>query len=304
VRGVPEARGGVLVVDKPAGMTSHDVVHGVRRALGGVRVGHTGTLDPFATGVLPLVVGRATRLAPYYSGAGKVYLATIRLGWATTTYDHTGETTWQGPASEPRPAADAIARAVADFVGAHDQIPPPFSAKKAGGVPAYERARRGEDVVLRPVRVTAHAIDLVAVEADLVTLRIDCSAGYYVRSLAHDLGRALGTGGHLAALRRTRSGPFDLEAAVGLEPVLRDPSSAWPRLIPVDALLTDLPAVVLTAEGVAWVQHGRAIGPAQTAGLPPGAWPAKARLLGPDGRLWAVAEPAAGGVLHPGLVLG
>ncbi len=301
---MPEARGGVLVVDKPAGMTSHDVVHSVRRALGGVRVGHTGTLDPFATGVLPLVVGRATRLAPYYAGAGKTYLATIRLGRATTTYDYTGDTAWEPPASHPLPTAEAVARAVAAFVGPHDQVPPPFSAKKAGGVPAYERARRGESVVLKPVRVTAHALDVETVEGDLVTLRVDCSAGYYVRSLAHDLGRVLGTGGHLAALRRTRSGPFGIEASVGLEPVLREPASAWSNLIPLDALLADVPAVVLTEEGVARVQHGRDIEPAHAVGGPGGAWPARARLLGPDGRLWAVADLAAGGVLHPGLVLG
>lgn len=296
-----DLRGGVLVVDKPAGLTSHDVVHVVRRALGHPRVGHTGTLDPFATGVLPLVIGKATRLAQFYAGADKEYLARITFGWATDTYDCTGERL-ASPA-QAMPGREAIVSALQGFVGPLDQVPPPFSAKKAGGTPAYERARRGQAVELPPVRVTAHALAVTAAGSDWVAVQVHCSAGYYVRSLAHDLGRVLGVGAHLTDLRRTRSGVFTLAQSIGLEPILRDPAVALARLVPLEALLPHLPGAAVTEEGLAWIRHGRLLGPAQLIGPTPPAGDEPVRLLDPDGRLVAVGTRQAGGVLHPGLVL-
>ena len=298
-----DLRGGVLVVDKPAGLTSHDVVHVVRRALGRPRGGHTGTLDPFATGVLPLVIGKATRLAQFYAGADKEYVARIAFGWATDTYDGTGERTMCPAPAEAMPGPDAIATALQSFVGPHDQVPPPYSAKKTGGTPAYERARRGQLVELPPVRVTAHALAITATGADWVTVQVHCAAGYYVRSLAHDLGRLLGVGAHLTDLRRVRSGVFTLEQSIGLEPVLRDPGVALTRLVPLEGLLTHLPGLAVTEEGLAWIRHGRPLGPSQLAGPAPPAGADPVRLLDPDGRLVAVGTRQAGGFLHPGLVL-
>lgn len=298
-----DLRGGVLVVDKPAGLTSHDVVHVVRRAMGHPRVGHTGTLDPFATGVLPLVIGKATRLAQFYAGADKEYLARITFGWATDTYDGTGERLASPAPPEAMPGREAIVSALQGFVGPLDQVPPPFSAKKACGTPAYERARRGQAVELPPVRVTAHSLAVTATGPDWVGVQVHCSAGYYVRSLAHDLGRVLGVGAHLTDLQRIRSGVFTLAQSVGLEPVLRDPAVALERMVPLEALLTHLPGAAVTEEGVAWIRHGRPLGPAQLLGPAPPAGDQPVRLLDPDGRLVAVGTWQAGGVLHPGLVL-
>lgn len=299
---VPDLRGGVLVIDKRAGLTSHDVVHIVRRALGGARVGHTGTLDPFATGVLALVVGRATRLARFFAEADKEYFAQVRLGSATDTYDATGTVTFTRPAAVPLPDAAAVAAVLAGMEGEQAQVPPPFSAKKAGGVPAYERARRGDRVELPPVRVRAHRLEVERLEGDGLDLRVRCSAGYYVRALAHDLGAALGVGAHLAGLRRLRSGAYRIEESVDLELVLREPDRSLERLIPLEALLPEVPAITLTAEGERRVRHGLAVGPGharQWADPPP-----RVRLLDPGGLLLAIAERQAGGLLHPGLVVG
>jgi tRNA pseudouridine55 synthase len=300
---VGELRGGVLVIDKPAGLTSHDVVHVVRRALGRPKVGHTGTLDPFATGVLPLVVGKATRLAQFYAGLDKEYEARVRFGFATDTYDGTGQPTT--PLADPAalPGRSAVAEALAAFAGTHDQVPPAYSAKKTDGTPAYERARRGETVAVPPVRVTAYAVDLTDTGQDWATIRVRCGAGYYVRSLAHDLGQALGVGAHLTELRRLRCGDFRLADAVGLEPVLRDPEVGLARLVPLDALLPGIPAATLTAQGVEWVKHGRPLGPAQIAGPTPGPEVPTVRLLGQDGQFLAVADRREDGFLHPKLVL-
>jgi tRNA pseudouridine55 synthase len=300
---VGELRGGILVIDKPAGLTSHDVVHVVRRALGRPKVGHTGTLDPFATGVLPLVVGKATRLAQFYAGSDKEYEARIRFGFATDTYDGTGQPTTTPADAGALPGRAAVADALAAFVGTHDQVPPAYSAKKTDGTPAYERARKGEVVTVAPVRVTAHAIDLVDAGQDWATVRVRCAAGYYVRSLAHDLGQHLGVGAHLTELRRVRCGEFGIDDAVGLEPVLVDGGVGLARIVPLDALLPDMPSAVLTAQGVEWVKHGRPLGPAQIQGPVPGLAVAKVRLLAPDGQLLAVADRLGDGFLHPKLVL-
>ena len=300
---------GILVIDKPAGPTSHDVVDRVRRALGERRIGHAGTLDPLATGVLVLVVGRATRLARFLAAADKAYDAAIRLGIATDTYDASGQVI-AGPAVPPGaevaalPDQAAVARALAAFVGTYPQTPPAFSAKKVGGVRAYARARQGAPVEPKPAVVTAYEIALASVEGSLVRLRIRCSAGFYVRTLAHALGERLGVGAHLEALRRTDASGFDISQAATLASVEQEGAAASQRLVPLAAALPGVPAVALTHEGVRHAAHGRAL-----AGLdfqpPPPAGPGPFRLLGPDGRLVAMARGGtAPGVLLPFVVMG
>jgi tRNA pseudouridine55 synthase len=298
---------GVLVVDKPGGPTSHDIVDRVRRALRTRRVGHTGTLDPFATGVLPVCVGRATRLARFLAGGEKEYVATVRLGFATTTDDRTGE-----PLGAPVPVEttpEALAAALDGLVGCFDQVPPAFSARHVGGRRLYELARRGEAVLRSATPVTVHAIRVLAREADTVEMAVRCSAGTYVRALARDLGERLGTGAHLAALRRTRSGPFDLSQAVSGD----DLAGAADRMIPLAGLLLDMPVVTVAAEGRRLVSHGRELGPGDVVrGFPEGPVE-RVRILDESGALLALAVPTGLGpgpsalprvpALHPDVVL-
>jgi tRNA pseudouridine55 synthase len=288
---------GALVVDKPAGLTSHDVVASVRRRLGGVRVGHTGTLDPMATGVLPLLVGRATRLAQFLSGDTKTYEATIRFGWATSTYDAEGDAV--GAAVDGRVDAGALARALDAFRGTFAQRPPAYSAKRVDGRRAYDLARADRAPDLAPVRVTLHEADVLAVTGDTAQVRLTCSAGFYVRSLAHDLGTAIGTGAHLAALRRTASGPFAIERAAGLDVLLADEEAAASALVPMADLLPGVPAVRLDPRTVERVRRGQDV---DGAVVPAGT--TLARLLTPEGALAAIARPGAvAGALHPIVVL-
>jgi len=297
---------GVLIIDKPAGPTSHDVVARMRRALGERRIGHTGTLDPAATGVLPLVVGRATRLAQFLTSAAKEYRAWVRLGWATDTYDATGQPvepagTGAPPVTVTREQVEAALEA---FRGTYEQRPPAFSAKKIGGVRAYELARRQAPVEPAPVTITVHALELTACEGDRLELRLVCSAGFYVRTLAHELGRRLGVGGHLTALRRTRSGEFDETMAVPLEEAERLGSAAAGLLKPMDELLTDMPAAVLNASGIRKTGHGQDLGPADLLRRPETVSGGRCRLLDEAGRLVALGEFRTGsGLLHPSLVL-
>ena len=313
---------GVIVIDKPAGPTSHDVVAVMRRALfraprsvgqGKPKVGHTGTLDPLASGVLPLVIGKATRLARFLSSAEKEYEALVELGVTTTTFDRGGDVVAR---NHPRTAADLTPRmieeAVAEFRGTYLQQPPAFSAKKIDGDRAYDLARKNAPVQLQPVEVTAAALDVLEWHGTALRLRLVCSAGYYVRSLADALGKRLGTGGHLAGLVRTRSGDFTLDDAVGLDVLDRTPGQAAARVIPLAALLPSLPAIILTQEGASLAARGGFIGPSHLAG-PPGSLPqrGRVRLLHPDGHLIAIAEPRSAGnapgrssrFLHPGVVL-
>ena len=209
---------GVLVVDKPLGPTSHDVVARVRQLTGVRRIGHTGTLDPLATGVLPLVIGRVTRLASLLSSAAKGYVAEVRFGASTRTYDADA----RFGAAEAPPAPEGLTRELVEealpaFSGVMLQAPPPFSAKKIAGVPAYKRARRNEDVSPAPVEVTVHAIALEHYAQGLARIRLSTSAGFYVRTFAHELGQRLGCGAYLANLRRTQAGDFTLENAVTLQ---------------------------------------------------------------------------------------
>jgi tRNA pseudouridine55 synthase len=298
----PAGRGGVLVIDKPAGPTSHDVVAAVRRRFRGAKVGHTGTLDPFATGVLPLVIGRATRLARYLGGTEKEYDALIRLGRATDTHDITGRVVFEAPEGLALPGPDAVAAALDGYRGTWMQRPPAYSAKLAGGVRSYQRARQGAPLELPPVEVTVSALDLLSVNGPVVHVRLVVSAGFYVRALAHDLGQKLGSGATLEGLRRLRTGTFGLSDAVSLESVA-DAGSTLP-LVPLEALLTGWPSALLTQEGASQVAHGRAVGPAQCVGGGPRVDAGgRVRLLAPGGGLIAVGEAGPGGLLHPSVVL-
>ena len=311
----PVAFDGVLVIDKPAGPTSHDIVACVRRTLSLKKVGHLGTLDPLATGVLPLVVGRATRLASLFAGASKQYDAVIRLGLITDTYDITG--TVVGGADAPRPDAtsaeidglqpspETIAHAAAGFVGSYPQRPPPFSAKKIDGVRAYDLARRRQPVEVTPAQVTVEALTVLSIDGPRVRCRVVCSSGFYIRSLAHDLGDALGCGGCLETLRRERHGPFNLQAAVPLAQIVE--KSAWvaTQFVPMGSLLPSIPAVVVSDQGARRAAHGNPLRVADmvpAAGLPlPNA--GRVRVLDERGRLLAVADRRGDGTLRPKIVL-
>lgn len=302
---------GVIVVNKPAGPTSHDVVAVVRRITRGKKVGHTGTLDPLASGVLPLVIGKATRLAQFLASSDKEYHAEIALGTETTTFDRSGEVV---AAAHPRTVAQVtrgdIDEAIAAFRGTFLQQPPVYSAKKIGGDRAYELARTKLPVVLEPVEVTAFELDVLAWEGSRLHVKLVCSAGYYVRSLAQALGERLGTGAHLAGLVRTRSGDFTIADAVGLDVIDRRPADAAARVVPLSALLPALPAVTLTAEGAALAVRGGFVGSSHLGRGQTLPQSGRVRLLHPDGRLLAIAEARTKRegdnirrFLHPGVVL-
>jgi tRNA pseudouridine55 synthase len=289
--------------------------------LGERHIGHTGTLDPAASGVLPLVVGRATRLARFLSASDKSYEAVIRIGFATDTYDGEGATVgtvYDGAC----PSREVIEAALGAFRGSFLQQPPAYSAKKVAGRRSYKMARakargrserEGAGDLPDPVRVIVHRLDLVGLGADTVTLRVDCSAGFYVRALAHDLGQRLGSGAHLTALRRTRSGDFTLADAVSFEAAEGNHDLARAAVVPLAQMLPRWLSVVLTDEGVRRVAHGRDVGPDDiTAGVLPSGQgarlPARApqavRLLDPQGELIGIALPSESpGVLHPSVVL-
>ncbi|HMF53154.1 MAG TPA: tRNA pseudouridine(55) synthase TruB, partial [Edaphobacter sp.] len=206
---------GLLVIDKPAGMTSHDVVAIVRRATGERSIGHLGTLDPMATGVLPLLMGKYTRLAQYFGHAEKSYEGRIRFGFATDTFDAEGVATT--PVAPLALSLEQLRRLAENFRGEIDQVPPVYSAKKIQGVPAHKLARAGAEVAVKPARITVHEFHLLSLEGDEAAFAIRVSAGGYVRSVAHELGELAGCGAHLSALRRTRAGAFGLEQAIGIE---------------------------------------------------------------------------------------
>lgn len=301
---------GVLVVDKTEGPTSHDVVTFARRALGESRIGHTGTLDPMATGVLPLVVGRATRLAQFLTASDKTYEATIAFGRSTDTYDAKGVTVASG---DQRPTRDALDAALGPFRGTFEQTPPAYSAKNIDGERSYDLARRrsreGSTFVPpsrpNPVTVTVKRLELVTFDGESATIEMQVSAGFYVRSLAHDLGEALGCGGVLTALRRTRSGEFGLDGAVPLADVVQLPRAALSaRLVPFRDLLPELPSVTLrSARQLERLKNGVEMGPDDLL-VPLPTLPPIVRLLAPDGDLVGLAKPGkTPGNLHGWVVL-
>jgi tRNA pseudouridine55 synthase len=303
---------GVIVIDKPEGLTSHDVVAAARRLLNEKRIGHTGTLDPLATGVLPLACGRATRLVRFLSAAEKAYDATVLFGVTTDTLDVTGE---EISRSGDVPSREALIAALRSFAGEQMQVPPAYSAKKVAGRRAYALARRNEPVALDPVRVRVFGIELVEYGHDRCRISLTCSSGFYVRALVRDLGERCGTGATLEALRRTRSGDFSLDEAVDLDTLgpIRDRTNPESRianpaletvLIPMERLLPGFPAVTVTAEGLTRVSHGQEVRPMDLAAdgrLDTAEW---VRLLDPGGALVGIATPQPlSGFLHPEVVL-
>lgn len=292
-----DATHGVIVVDKPAGPTSHDVVDRVRRALDIRKAGHTGTLDPFATGVLPVCLGKATRLARFLTGTDKTYRATVRLGFATNTDDLTGEPV--GPIRPVAVSGGALAEACRALTGPLMQAAPAFSAKWVKGRRAYDLAREGIDTP-RPVSpVTVHAIEVLGHENELVEIEVRCSAGTYIRALARDLGEALGTGGHLVSLRRTVSGPFTMSDAVAWDEI-----GPGARITSLAHLLPELPAATVTPPGVEALRHGRALAASLVAtGFPDAPPPARMRVLDEEGSLVALAVPRGFETPGPGLTL-
>lgn len=249
---------GAIVIDKPAGWTSHDVVARMRRLAATRRIGHLGTLDPLATGVLPLLIGPATRLARFFGEEEKIYEGVIRFGFSTSTYDAEGEAT-----SEEKPYTvdvgaleDLIAQR---FLGEIEQVPPAVSAKKIGGTPAYKLARQNKPVDLKPVTVIIHEFRILDAEGDRLRVRVRCGPGTYVRSLAHDLGAAVGAGAHLASLRRHTSGSFTLEQAISLEDaaVLSAEGRLRERLVPAAQLLPEIPTEIVDLTTIRNIREGR-----------------------------------------------
>ncbi len=254
---------GFLVVDKPAGLTSHDVVQRVRAWAKQRRVGHLGTLDPLATGVLPLALGEATKLSQLLTHGRKSYRGRIRLGVETTTYDREGEVLREFDG--PWPGREQVDKGLELFRGEIEQVPPPYSAVKSGGQAAYRRARRGEQVVLEARPVTIERLDLLDYEPPFLALEVDCTAGTYLRSLAHDLGVELGTGGHLWELERTLSGPFRMAQALALDQL---DALGRERVIPM-AAATGLPGFEVDARTSRRVGHGVQLGRHEVRGAPP-----------------------------------
>lgn len=300
---------GVYIIDKPAGMTSHDVVASVRKILNTRQVGHFGTLDPFATGVLPLSVGKATRFAQFYLRSRKAYEGAMRLGFFTDTYDATGKPTSESATIQPDPAA--LDKAFRELTGRIMQTPPPYSAKRVGGTRAYELARQQKPVALTPVEVEVYALELLGVEGDLVRFAVECSGGTYVRSLAHDFGQKLGCGAHLASLRRTAVAEFHESRAVTVEKLaaaMQEGKLEGCR-VPMEGLLPDCPELVVRGREEQSVRHGHKFELAQA--LRPGRGGAPGRtsvikllkILNPEHRLIAIARHVSGAVYHPDLVL-
>ncbi|MCC6337545.1 MAG: tRNA pseudouridine(55) synthase TruB [Myxococcales bacterium] len=276
---------GVLVVDKPQGLTSFDVVRLVRRALGVKKAGHTGTLDPLATGVLPVCVGDATRIAQFITEATKAYDATVRLGITTDTLDAEGKVEQQRPV--PPVTRELLEVALSRFRGAFPQTPPMYSAVKVNGRRLYELARAGEQVERAPRLVTVFELTLRDFSADELKLSVRCSKGFFVRSLAADLGEALGCGAHLTALRRTQSGPFTLAQALPLAEVQAKGPALAACLVSLADALVDVPELVVGAAEAERVRHGGLVEvPASLAGL--------FQVLGPARELLALADAERG----------
>lgn len=312
---------GVLIIDKPAGLTSHDVVNRMRRLLGQRSVGHLGTLDPMATGVLPIVLGNFTRLAQFYVSSEKTYEGTVRFGFCTDTYDAEGEPTTK--AKDVTLRADEVEAAAAKFRGVIEQVPPPFSAKKIKGVPAYKLARKQKEVSLKPVQVEIKELEVLGVDVDRMRFRARVSSGTYVRSVAHELGKALGCGAHLETLRRVGVAEFTVSQAHTLDELsgkvpgmgrqgtvpggvqgtaseqMRDmpPQPLLEVLIHPRALLPDMPSI--TADGLAAAR----IRSGQTVNLPELSRAPLVKVFVGQRDLIAIARRVAGTLFHPKIVL-
>jgi tRNA pseudouridine55 synthase len=287
---------GVLIIDKSAGLTSHDVVNRVRRILGQRSVGHLGTLDPLATGVLPLVTGGLTRLAQFYTTSQKSYEGVVRFGFATDTYDADGEPsgTAQSVNLQLRQVSDLAAR----FRGVIEQMPPPFSAKKVHGVPAYKLARKKKEVELKPVQVEIKEFEILSVELDRASFRARVSSGTYMRSVAHDMGRELGCGAHLESLRRTAVAEFNISDAHAVEQVEQaaQSGSVEEMFVHPRRLLPDFPSVTADEENAARIHTGRAVN------LPELSQARRVKVFRAQKELIAIATRVAGTLFHPSIV--
>ena len=280
-------------------MTSHDVVSRMRRITGEKSIGHLGTLDPMATGVLPLLLGRYTRLAQYFGSAEKAYTGTIRFGFATDTYDAEGEPA--GPRTAVELTLDAVRAAAQPFHGELKQLPPPYSAKKVAGVPAYKLARAGKPVELRGAAVTIQSFEILALEEDRASFSMSISAGGYVRSVAHELGQALGCGGHLSSLRRTRAGVFTLNEAHtldALDPLAGDPLALEAQSIHPRTLLPEMPAVTADLQTIGRLRNG------SQANLPEFSTAPLVKVFAGQRDLFAIASRVAGTLFQPVVVMG
>jgi tRNA pseudouridine55 synthase len=299
---------GVLIIDKPSGFTSHDVVNRVRRILGQRAVGHLGTLDPAATGVLPIVLGNLTRLAQFYTHSEKTYEGVIRFGFATDTYDAEGEPT--SPPQNVQINAYELRALAAHFRGVIQQTPPPFSAKKVAGVPAYKLARKKHQVELKPVEVEIKEFEILDTTADHATFRARVASGTYMRSVAHDLGQKLGCGAHLASLRRTAAAEFtlndahtlqELEAAVqqgsaGSVAQTTFAAISETMLVHPRKLVPQLPCVTANEESAALIRSGRAVNLPEMSRAP------QVKVFYGQRDLIAIATRIAGTLFHPGIV--
>jgi tRNA pseudouridine55 synthase len=287
---------GVLIIDKPAGLTSHDVVNRVRRILGQRSVGHLGTLDPLATGVLPLVTGSLTRLAQFYTTSQKSYEGVVRFGFATDTYDADGEPS--GTAQSVTLQLGQVSDLAARFRGVIEQMPPPFSAKKVHGVPAYKLARKKKEVELKPVQVEIKEFEILSVELDRASFRARVSSGTYMRSVAHDMGRELGCGAHLESLRRTAVAEFNISDAHAVEQVERAAQSGRVEEMFVHPrrLLPDFPSVTADEENAARIHTGRAVN------LPELSQARRVKVFRAQKELIAIATRVAGTLFHPSIV--
>jgi tRNA pseudouridine55 synthase len=288
---------GLLVLDKPSGMTSHDVVAIVRRATAEKSIGHLGTLDPMATGVLPLLLGKYTRLAQFFGQAEKQYTGHIRFGFATDTFDFEG-----APTTEPKPftqSLEALRTLSRQFHGEIDQLPPIFSAKKINGVPAHKLARAGAEVPVKPARITIHNFQLTSLEADTAAFTISVSAGGYVRSVAHELGQLAGCGAHLASLRRTRAGTFTLDHAITIDQLKAATPAELEALLPHPrTLLPEMPSVTVDDQLAGRLRNGMQVN------LPDFSQAPLIKIFSAPTELLAIGRRIAGTLIQPIVVLG
>ena len=291
---------GAVLVDKPSGWTSHDVVNKVRRFAGTKKVGHLGTLDPAATGVLPLVIGRATRLAQFYTRNDKVYEGVIHFGYSTDSYDADGQPT--STAQDIVLDREQLEAALQKFRGPFAQVPPQVSAKKIAGRPAYEMARKQQTVELKAVNVEVYALDVLRMEGSEAEVRVHCSAGTYLRSIAHEAGQALGCGAFLKSLRRLASGDFKIEAARTLEQLgaLAEAGHFEDALIPAAQLLPEFPAEMVDALTAGQIRNGRDFRTSPFLVKPGGRF---VKAVNAEGQLVAIGEARMPHLYHPVLVL-
>lgn len=290
---------GLIVLDKPAGFTSHDCVGLVRRVTGERSIGHLGTLDPMATGVLPMLLGRYTRLAQFFGQAEKSYTGTIRFGFATDTFDAEGL-----PAGEMQPLQHELPelqQLAGRFRGTIDQMPPIFSAKKIQGVPAHKLARAGAEVPVKPARITVHHFELLSLEGNECSFAVTVSAGGYIRSIAHELGILAGCGAHLSELRRTRAGAFTLEQAISVEMLkdYADNPAEIERLLPHPrTLLPEMPSVTVDEQIAGRIRNGMQINLPEFSNAP------RVKVFASPVEMMAIAQRVAGTLMQPIVVMG